>query len=567
MKLKKYASRKIDRWHEMHEIRTPTTVPRAEMGGWTPHRAFAAMARVAVVRDTVYALATAPGRAGVAVVRVSGPRALDALQLCETPTMVMPTMAPRAGVTATMDALDANRRASGHASKTSSSSSSRVDGHGTHEERRLRLVEFRRPDASSKEPPIDTGFVVSFDAPRSYTGENVVEFQFHGSPAVQRAMLDALGGLDGFRAAEPGEFSRRAFRNGKMDLTQAEGLADLLDAETESQRKQAMMLSRNAAQREMYEGWRRELMTCAAHCEAALDFGEEEDIASDAVEKDARARVQTLRDTLQKYLDAPARGELIRRGVRVALVGAPNVGKSSLLNALAGRDAAIVSPHAGTTRDVLEVSLELGGYKVVLSDTAGIRETADDVEKIGIARALERVEDADVVVVLSDASSATSTLGDAINLKNKTILSVWNKIDAIDDARRRLLTEIDNETVADGYDETAAISCRTGAGLDEFITSLTRIVRTKCTDGDVNDTASSSSTPPSLAITRSRHRTNLTRCVDSLDAALALDARSAGLELFAERLKSAAVALGRVTGVYDVEDVLDVVFKDFCIGK
>jgi tRNA modification GTPase len=304
------------------------------------------------------------------------------------------------------------------------------------------------------------------------------------------------------------------------------------------------------------------LMTCAAHCEAALDFGEEEDISSDIVETGVRARVEALRETLQGYLDAPARGELIRRGVRVALVGAPNVGKSSMLNALAGREAAIVSPHAGTTRDVLEVALELGGYKVIVSDTAGIRETADDVEKLGIERALKRAEDADVVVALDDVTSdvtsgAQALKTSAVNLSNKTVITVWNKIDALSPGKRRELLEIENEAAADGYD-VSRVSCVTGEGFDDFVATLTRIVKNKCSTNDhVDDDANA------LAITRSRHRVNLARCVQALDAAL--DARA--LELGAEELKHASRALGRITGAYDVEDVLDVVFKDFCIGK
>ena len=504
------------------------------------------------VGETIYALASARGRAAVAVTRVSGPRAWEAAAALAREATGRGTEEARAG--------------------GGRSGASGVGGGGLGDARegaragaraRMRLVEFAAPGARADEPPLDVGFVVMWRAPRSFTGEDMVEFHGHGSLAATRALLDALGTLDGFRLAEPGEFARRAFRNGKMDLTQAEGLADLLDAETEAQRRQAMMLSRNGAQRAMYETWRRELMTCAAHCEAALDFGEEEDIASDVVENDVRGRVEGLRKTLQKYLDAPARGEMIRRGVRVAIVGAPNVGKSSMLNALAGRDAAIVSPHAGTTRDVLEVSLELGGYKVILSDTAGIRETDDDVEKMGIERALRRAEDADIVVALSDGSSdAASVHLTKLNLSGKDVITVWNKADVMSEARIRELTEITNESSADGH-EAAVVSCLSGQGLDEFVAALTRIVARKCTGGE-SSSADAEVENDALAITRSRHRVNLARCVDALERALA---PSAALELRAEELRSAARSLGRVTGTYDVEDVLDIVFRDFCIGK
>lgn len=515
-------------------------------------------------RETIYALATARGRAGVSVVRVSGPNARDALRL---------TRASGARDTAGRDDGRASSSARASTSTTratlarETTASGRERGAmGGFAAKTLRLVEFAREDAAATEPPIDVGFAVVFDAPRSFTGEDVVEFHTHGSPAVQRAVMDALGELESFRVAEAGEFSRRAFRNGKMDLTQAEGLADLLDAETEAQRRQAMMLSRNAAQRVTYERWRKELLTCAAHCEAALDFGEEEDISTDVVARDVLARVEALRETLQRYLDAPARGELIRRGVRVALVGAPNVGKSSMLNALAGRQAAIVSPHAGTTRDVLEVSLELGGYKVIVSDTAGLRETEDDVEKLGIERALARVADADVVVALADASSDVSDDVNlsSVDLAHKDVITVWNKTDVLDESRTRCLVEMENELVADGY-ETARVSCLTGDGVDAFVTTLTRVVARKCAiDATASSTDDDDDDTDALAITRSRHRVNLSRCVAALASALAADVP---LELRAEELKSAARALARVTGAYDVEDVLDVVFSDFCIGK
>ena len=492
-----------------------------------------ASARARATGETIYAVATARGRAGVSVTRVSGPNALEALRLARA----METSSP--------------------SSTSSTSRANDVDG-------RLRYRAFVHPNARAGEPPLDVGFVATWRAPRSFTGEDVVEFHGHGSVATQRALLDALGTIDGFRHAEAGEFARRAFRNGKMDLTAAEGLADLLDAETEAQRRQAMRLTANGTQRAMYERWRDELMTCAAHCEAVIDFGEEEDVSGDVVERDVLTRATALRETLRKHLDAPARGEMIRRGVRVAIVGAPNVGKSSMLNALAGRDAAIVSPRAGTTRDVLEISLELNGYKVIVSDTAGIRETDDDVEKMGVARAPERAQDADVLVALADASSDAS--GDAardalstVDVTGKDVITVWNKSDVIDAARARELDALVDDITSRGGD-ARVVSARDGRGVDDFIATLARVVARKCerasVEGDDDD---------ALAVTRSRHRVNLTSCVAALERA----ARRAPvpLELRAEDFRLAARALARVTGSYDVEDVLDVVFRDFCVGK
>ena len=384
------------------------------------------------------------------------------------------------------------------------------------------------------------GKSIWFPAPGSFTGEDVVEFHLHGSVAVVRAVLAGLALIPGFRQAEPGEFARRAFDNGKIDLTQAEGLADLIDAETEAQRKQALRQSRGKLA-DLYESWRSSLIDAAALVEASLDFTDEADVAADAFAQ-GRTIIEDLARRLDRHLADGNRGEILRSGFQVVLAGPPNVGKSSLLNALARRDAAIVSAEAGTTRDVIEVRLDLGGLPVIVSDTAGIRETDAAVEQEGIRRSVVRASEADLVIWLTDIDAPEPLLPkELLQLAERTLLVV-NKVD---------LAVVQGQLVLP--DDMIAVSVKTGDGLDSLTDRLAAIVKDRIAPGDVP------------ALTQHRHRTLLEDAADSLRAFLAGDANQ--VELRAEDLRRAAVSVGRITGRIDVEDVLDQVFGRFCIGK
>ena len=443
-------------------------------------------------RATIFALSSASGRAGVAVIRVSGPHAGMALTV-----MAGKRPKPREAV-------------------------GRKIVHPTSGEL------------------LDRGVVIWFPAPKSFTGEDVVELHLHGSVAVVRAVLAALGELPECRMAEPGEFARRAFDNGKIDLTQAEGLADLIDAETEGQRRQALRQAQGALS-SLYESWRQSLIEAAGLVEASIDFSDEADIASDAFAQ-GRAIVQDLERGIGRHLADEHRGEILRSGFQVVLAGPPNVGKSSLLNSLARREAAIVSEEAGTTRDVIEVRLDLAGLPVVVSDTAGIRATEVAVEREGIRRSLARVSDADLVIWLTDIHVPEPSLPEALRALADRTLLVVNKTDLAGDGVQPLLP-----------DDMIAISVKTGAGLDVLTTRLAGIAQERISLGDAP------------ALTQDRHRRLLEQALEDLHAFLLGDPNQT--ELRAEDLRRAAVAIGRITGRIDVEDILDQVFSRFCVGK
>ncbi len=387
---------------------------------------------------------------------------------------------------------------------------------------------------------LDRGVILWFPGPKSFTGEDVAELQLHGSIAVVRAVLGALAVIPGCRSAEPGEFARRAFDNGKIDLAQAEGLADLIEAETEAQRRQAVRQAAGALS-SLYESWRASLIEATALVESAIDFSDEGDIAFDAFAS-ARAVIQSLVPNIRRHLADGHRGEILRSGFRVVLAGPPNVGKSSLLNALARRDAAIVSEEAGTTRDVIEVHLDLAGLPVIVSDTAGIRETGGSIEREGIRRSLASAADADLIVWLTDIHAPEPLLPDEIRQAADRTLLVLNKTDLAIGAPQPTLP-----------DDMIAISVKTGAGLDLLTTRIGAIAAARIGN------------PDEPAITQDRHRRLVTSCVTELEAFLDGDANQ--VELRAEELRRAASALGRITGRIDVEDVLDAVFSRFCIGK
>jgi tRNA modification GTPase len=441
---------------------------------------------------TIFALSSAPGRAGVAVIRVSGPGAGSVLNL-----MAAPRPKPR-------------------------------------------IAAGRRIVHPSTGELLDRGVILWFPGPKSFTGEDVAELQLHGSIAVVRAVLGALAVIPGCRSAEPGEFARRAFDNGKIDLAQAEGLADLIEAETEAQRRQAVRQAAGALS-SLYESWRASLIEATALVESAIDFSDEGDIAFDAFAS-ARAVIQSLVPNIRRHLADGHRGEILRSGFRVVLAGPPNVGKSSLLNALARRDAAIVSEEAGTTRDVIEVHLDLAGLPVIVSDTAGIRETGGSIEREGIRRSLASAADADLSVWLTDIHAPEPLLPDEIRQAADRTLLVLNKTDLAIGAPQPTLP-----------DDMIAISVKTGAGLDLLTTRIGAIAAARIGN------------PDEPAITQDRHRRLVTSCVTELEAFLDGDANQ--VELRAEELRRAASALGRITGRIDVEDVLDAVFSRFCIGK
>ncbi|KAJ1982135.1 mitochondrial splicing system protein [Dimargaris verticillata] len=509
-------------------------------------------------QDTIFALSTSPGKAGVAVVRISGPLATEALRRA---TAQLNSGAP--------GRVPPPRRATG-----------------------------RRIIHPKTQEVLDRAIVIYFPgkfrrllyAPGyiRVECEDIVELHIHGGPAVIRSVLSALSTLPGFRLAERGEFSHRAFDNDKLDLTSLEGLADLLNAETEAQRRQALRQADGGLYR-LYEQWREALVRSLAHLEAVIDFGEDENI-EDGVYDEVYQSIQQLADSIRAHMHDNRRGEILRSGVRAVILGPPNAGKTQ-------RQVAIVSPTAGTTRDVLETTLDLGGYPVVLADTAGLRDSHDEIEQEGINRALQSLQHADLRIVLIDINTITAdltqpranatTCWDALiaNPLVRTALAwptpeesapvptttpsptlsvpstfiVLNKADLIDPSSLASL-QARLETTPPPVPSPhrlnfQVISCTTGQGLDALTASLVKFLR------DHYDT----STASHPYITQARHRQALDACLVSLSNFLQL--REQDIVLGAEELRHGALAIGKITGRAGIEQVLDAIFQQFCIGK
>ncbi|MEP9397635.1 tRNA uridine-5-carboxymethylaminomethyl(34) synthesis GTPase MnmE [Mesorhizobium sp. KR2-14] len=439
-----------------------------------------------IFQDTIVALSSGRLPSGIAVIRISGPQTRFALE-----TMLGKVPSPRSA----------------------------------------RFTAFHAPDGRL----LDQGIALFFPGPASFTGEDSAEFHAHGGRAVVQAVTEALTSLEGLRLAEPGEFTRRAFLNGKVDLLEAESLADLVSAETEAQRRFAV-LNAEGRQSGVYLDWRHRLIHARAMIEAEMDFADEADIPG-SVSSTVWADVRAMIDEIRRHVQGFHRAEIIRDGFDVVIIGAPNAGKSSLLNMLARRDVAIVTDEPGTTRDLVEVVLDLDGVKVRLTDTAGIREAPGKVEAIGIGRALERARTADLILHLEDV-----TTPDRIPDTESTAptLRIGTKTDLLPAAAK-----------PDGFD--CLVSSTSGAGVDSLLDMIT--ARAVTAVGDVADVLPS----------RQRHIDLLTKTTDYLEAALALPVDQ--LELRSENLRLASDRLGRISGAVDTEDLLDVIFSQFCIGK
>lgn len=437
-------------------------------------------------RDTIFALSSGGLPSGVAVIRLSGARAIETL-----------------------------RTLTGHVP----------------EPRRTSLTWIHKRGGER----IDQGLVIAFPGPASFTGEDCVELQIHGGRAVVAALLTELESYEGLRHAEAGEFSRRAFDNGRLDLVEIEGLADLISAETEMQRRLALEQSSGKLSA-LYGGWAETLTRCRALIEAELDFPDEEDVPG-AVSDQLWPVIANLLADMKSHLSGTHASEIVREGFRVAIVGAPNAGKSSLLNALAKRDVAIVTDIAGTTRDVIGIDLDIGGYLVHLMDTAGLRETEDVVEREGVLRTFRTIEQADLVLLLEATGDDVAKLDPLPG--DKTCLTIQSKADLLDAA---------------GPEDSSRIylSSVTGRGLD----SLTKRIADVIAD----------QTGPGHGLAPARRRQAAYLLDATRDIGLCFSA-NLSLEMKAEYLRLAAHSLGRITGRVDVENLLDVIFSEFCIGK
>jgi tRNA modification GTPase len=399
----------------------------------------------------------------------------------------------------------------------------------------------------ANQQPIDDAVILWFPGPASATGEDVAEFHVHGGRAVLAALFAALSGFANMRAAEPGEFTRRAFENGKLDLTEAEGLDDLIHADTDRQRRQALRQLKGLLG-DKARDWRARIIEASALIEAGIDFSDEGDVSAELIQP-ALAKLGALLVDIEEVLAAQGRSERLREGLVVAIAGPPNVGKSTLMNALARREVAIVSPHAGTTRDVIEVQLDLDGYPVTVIDTAGIRETDDPVEQEGVRRARARAAEADLVLWMSDPQHEGQP-----HPGGAPVWLVRNKIDLdpgalVAPGARQPPGGLGREGDKAGFQ----ISANRGDGVGELIAALVAFAENYFGAGDGG------------LIARERQRQLLQQTAASLQRSIAVVGE--GDELAAEDLRMAAYSLGRLLGRVDVEDILDVIFREFCIGK
>jgi len=439
--------------------------------------------------DTIFSLATAVGRAATAMVRISGPRVNDVPKLL------------------------------GFARPEPKIASLRTLKH--------------------QKKKLDQSIVLFFSGPESYTGEDVMELHLHGGRAVIEGVYSALSAQEGFRFAENGEFSKRAVMNGRIDLTEAEGINDLINAETEAQRDQGLNQLEGALRLQL-EKWSKDLKRFGAYIEAYIDFPDEE--IPENILNDLLQGVEATNKELKEFVDDDRKGEILRSGLKVAVIGPPNVGKSSFVNWLTKRDIAITSEKAGTTRDIVEAHLDLGGYPVTVADTAGIRASEDTIEQEGIRRARGWAESADLRVLVLDPETIENAnqFGDLLKSDDPVLI---NKADQAATTKKKM---------AVGY---PLVSVKTGYGLERALSELTTIAKKKM------------GTQRLTTITQARHRARLNDCLVALKKAHFGLQNHADLELIAEDFRSAIYCIGRITGHIDIEDLLDVVFKEFCIGK